>query len=108
MRQVWLLLVGALLAAGLTEAAPAQTLMGDRDDGYALARKTCARCHRVGKAEDTPKLYPASAFQDIADNPASTELSLRVFLRSPHRDMPDLILTDAEIDNVVAYILGLR
>ena len=107
MRRGCAVFVGALLAAGPT-ASPAQTLMGDRDEGYALAKKTCVRCHRIGKAEETPKLYPATAFQDIADRPEVTELSLRVFLKTPHTDMPDLILTETEIDNIVAYILGLR
>ncbi len=47
----------------------------------------------------------APAFQDVADNPA---ISLRVFLRTPHETMPDLILTAAETDNVIAYILSLK
>ena len=107
MRTSWILTMG-LLGFFLSAAPHAQTLLGNRDEGYALAKKTCARCHRIGKAEETPKLYSATAFQAIADNPASTELSLRVFLKSPHRDMPDLILSDTEIDDIVAYILGLK
>jgi hypothetical protein len=44
----------------------------------------------------------------LADDPAITSLALRVFLRSPHEGMPDLILSNDEIDDVVAYILGMR
>lgn len=99
----------AMLAlAGLSNPAGGQALMGDRDAGYALAKTACVRCHRIGREEETPKLYPATAFQEIANRPSSTELSLRVFLKLPHQDMPNLILTDTEIDNVVAYILGLK
>jgi hypothetical protein len=31
-----------------------------------------------------------------------------VFLRSPHRNMPNLILSEAESDDVIAYILSLK
>lgn len=108
MRMWWCLLAVFLFFGCIAWSPRAQTLMGDPDAGYALAKETCAKCHRIGKAEETPKLYPATAFQEIADKPTSTEMSLRVFLRSPHREMPHLILTETEIDNVVAYILGLK
>ena len=44
----------------------------------------------------------------IADSPAKTALNLRVFLKSPHRNMPDLILNEIEIDSVIAYIQSLK
>jgi hypothetical protein len=34
--------------------------------------------------------------------------ALQVFFRMPHENMPDLVLTPAETDNAIAYILGLR
>ena len=108
MRPLFLPALSLFLLTALAGTPQAQALMGDRDAGYALAKKTCAECHRIGREEKTQKLYPATSFQEIADRPQSTEMSLRVFLKSPHRDMPDLILTETEIDNVVAYILGLR
>jgi hypothetical protein len=37
-----------------------------------------------------------------------TETSLRVFLRTPHTRMPDFILSRAETDDVISYILSLR
>ena len=47
---------------------------------------------------------PAPAFQTIANDPAVTALSLRVFLRTPHKNMPDLVLTETETDDVIGYI----
>jgi hypothetical protein len=44
----------------------------------------------------------------VANNPARTELSLRVFLRTPHRNMPNLVLSTAETDNIIAYIHSLK
>jgi hypothetical protein len=34
-------------------------------------------------------------------------LSLRVFLRTPHATMPDLMLTPDETDDIISYILTL-
>ncbi len=82
--------------------------LGDMARGYALAKQVCVSCHHVERGQKTPKLSPATAFQDIAGNPARTALSLRVFLRTPHRDMPNLVLNQAETDNVIAYILSLK
>ena len=39
--------------------------------------------------------------------PSTTELAVKVFLRSSHPHMPDIILSPEEIDSVTAYILGL-
>jgi mono/diheme cytochrome c family protein len=40
--------------------------------------------------------------------PSTTELSIKVFLRSSHKNMPNFILSPEEIDGVAAYILELR
>jgi hypothetical protein len=40
--------------------------------------------------------------------PSTTELSLKVFLRSSHRNMPNFILSREEMDSVTWYILGLK
>jgi hypothetical protein len=37
-----------------------------------------------------------------------TALALNVFLRTPHRSMPNLVISDGDRDNVIAYILSLR
>jgi len=100
------IVIAALLA--ITSTAHGQSGLGDSGQGRDLARTVCAGCHRVEKAQASRKLSPAMAFQEIANNPARTELSLRVFLRTPHRNMPNLVLTEAETDNVIAYILSLR
>lgn len=47
-------------------------------------------------------------FQSVADMTSTTELSLKVFLRSNHKNMPNLILTEAESDDIIAYILSFK
>jgi hypothetical protein len=48
------------------------------------------------------------SFPSIADVPSTTGVSLKVFLRSNHKNMPNLMLSQAESANVIAYILRLK
>ena len=85
----------------------AQELPGDPVAGARLAREVCAACHVV--AEDQmidPGVGPW--FTDVAQDPATTALSLRAFLQTPHADMPDLIMAPGETDDIIAYILTLK
>jgi cytochrome c2 len=100
-------LIIAILMA-ITSTSYGQSGLGDSSQGHELARAVCAECHRVEKGQKSRKLSFAKAFQEIANNPARSELSLRVFLRSPHRNMPNLVLSEAETDNLIAYILSLK
>jgi len=98
----------ALPLLALPFFAQAASLPGNAWEGRKLAREVCSACHSVEKAEIGTSPVGAPAFQDIADDPAVTETSLRVFFRMPHEGMPDLILTPTETDDAIAYILGLR
>ena len=46
--------------------------------------------------------------QSVADLPSTTGLSLSVFLHSDHKNMPNLILSRADSDDMIAYILSLK
>ena len=93
---------------GFTSTAYGQSALGDIRNGHKLARTVCAECHLVEKGQASRKLSPVKAFQEVANNPARTALSLRVFLRTPHRNMPNFVLTEAETDNIIAYIHSLK
>jgi cytochrome c len=97
------LLVAAAVA--LPVSALGQQLAGNPSSGHQTATTVCASCHRVvgGKSG----LGPPS-FVDIANMPSTTELSLRVFLRSSHKEMPNLIISESDTDDVIAYILDLK
>lgn len=99
---------GALAALVASSVVLAQSVPGDPVEGEILAREICATCHQVDKARYGISLEGAPAFQDVADDPVMTSLALRVFLRSPHEVMPDLMLSDTETDDVIAYILSLK
>jgi cytochrome c2 len=90
----------ALAALVASSAVLAQSVPGDPVEGEKLAREICATCHEVDKGQYGISLEGAPALM--------TSLALRVFLRSPHEWMPDLMLSETETDDVIAYILSLK
>ncbi len=100
----------ALIALALrllgTAGAAAQE-MGDARAGQAVATALCLPCHVVDGASRDPARVPPD-FGAVADMASQTALSLRVFLQTPHGDMPRYQLTATETDDVIAYVLSLR
>jgi cytochrome c len=79
----------------------------DAADGERLARQWCVNCHVIdgtGPATVLPQGPPS--FHIIAGHLDPDQM--RAFLTHPHGAMPDLGLSRAEIDNLIAYIEGLR
>ena len=76
---------------------------GDPAAGERLAAANCAQCH--GPAGMHAR---APALMTIAAMPSTTEASLGVFLQTPHASMPNLILSGADRNDLIAYILSLR
>jgi mono/diheme cytochrome c family protein len=73
--------------------------------GRLLAQSLCADCHTFGADRRSDRLPPD--FRDVGAMPQTTALSLRVFLKSPHANMPDIILEPAQINALSAFILDL-
>jgi cytochrome c len=97
------------LAWMIAVAAPslAQGLRGDVAAGRRIAENWCGSCHVVEPRRTQPG-DAGPSFQSIASLPSTTALSLKVFLRTSHQDMPNLQLTLEESDDVIAYILSLK
>jgi mono/diheme cytochrome c family protein len=74
--------------------------LGDPAAGERFAAANCAMCHDAHGA--------APAFTRIAAMRSTTQTSLGVFLQTPHPSMPNLILSAADRNNLIAYILSLR
>ena len=53
-------------------------------------------------------LSRAPDFVRIANRTSTTELSLKVFLRSNHRSMPNLIISPDQANDLVQFILSLK
>ena len=95
-------LVGSIAIA---TAAGAQTV--DPSIGRRLAETVCSECHQIDAASPPGSNPAAPSFVDISRMTSTTELAIKVFLRSSHPHMPDIILSPEEIDSVAAYIIGL-
>ncbi len=92
-----------LSASGLDAAE-----VGDVQAGENLAKETCASCHAVGPGEMNSPVAAAPAFQAVADSPGMNRRALIVFFRTPHKEMPNLVIQGDEADNIIAYILSLK
>ena len=103
------LLVGlvALTYLGVLADAQAQTL-GDSRAGLRIVRAQCAECHRIANERGSLRNAAAPSFKQVADTPGMTSTALTAALRTSHRTMPNVIIPNAEIRDVVAYILSLR
>ena len=100
-----LLACTACLPGGATLA---EDIPGDVVAGRTLVVKECSACHSVSAEQRTMRLDAAPGFDEIANKAQTTAISLRAFLQQPHPTMPNLILTEAERDNAIAYILSLK
>ncbi|HUU66350.1 MAG TPA: c-type cytochrome [Methyloceanibacter sp.] len=94
------------LTLGLSGAAGAQD--ADVAAGNAYAAEVCAACHGVLQGEMMSPLMEAPAFQEVADTPGMTEMALAVWLQTSHPTMPNIVLEQDDLRNVVAYIRSLK
>ncbi len=101
-------IAAVVAAASLPARSAGAQQAGDPQAGRRLAETWCRNCHVIGGDASGPASDAVPTFQSVARMPSTTELSLRVFLQSPHSRMPNLQLSRAETDDVIAYILGLR
>lgn len=101
-----MLFVGVLacIAAASAEAAK----LGDPKTGQVYAQTHCAGCHSISRGGSESAVAAATPFQMIADTGGITRTALYVFFRTPHPTMPNLIVKDDDLDNVIAYILSLK
>jgi mono/diheme cytochrome c family protein len=96
----------AVASLNLASGAAAQS--ADPSLGRHIVEKQCSACHKVEAPKPGDKASPAPSFADISRMPSTTELAIKVFLKSSHRGMPNIILAPEEIDSVASYIVGLK
>ena len=101
--------LGFAVAIAAALPAKAQDGIGNAAAGHAFAREICLPCHVVEAGKPAPRmLVIGPAFREIANTPGMTAMALHAFFASPHPKMPNLILTQQEAADVIAYILSLR
>jgi mono/diheme cytochrome c family protein len=87
----------------LASAAWAQ---GDPRAGAEVALRWCTGCHLIHPATTGPAIQGPPSFEAMARE--RTPDYLRTFLAKPHAPMPPIMLSRADIENVVAYIESQR
>ena len=75
--------------------------------GHRLADAWCQQCHAI-EATTPGSANAAPDFLKIANQPSTTALSLKVFLQTSHRNMPNLVIAPDQADDLVNYILSLK
>lgn len=102
-----ILRLAALLLLAAIHPTVAQEI-GDIARGRLLAETWCGTCHAAPPADARVTGGRTPTLQAIADRSATTPLSLRVFLQTPHDTMPNLKLSQDETDDLIRYVLSLR
>jgi cytochrome c2 len=98
-----------VFAVGFTVSLPAFSQeLGSVKQGQMLAETVCSECHAVKKTALRSPNDHAPTFSSIANTPGMSPMAVRVWLRSAHREMPNLVLKDDEVDNVIAYLQTLK
>jgi len=95
----------------LISLAPAAWAQGDTTvvtAGRDLGLKWCSECHLVARGQPKPPSDAAPSWYAVADNPSTTEAGLQAFFATPHKQMPNIMLTRQEADEIIAYILSLK
>lgn len=76
-------------------------------EGHRLAQAWCQTCHAVEPGL-SGLFDTAPSFQSIADRNGTTALSLKVFWRTSHQSMPNLVILPEQADALSRYILSLK
>jgi mono/diheme cytochrome c family protein len=92
------------LTAGLVQAQD----VSERLKGATFAQQICAECHAVQVGQPQSPNGQAPTFETVAKNPGMTAIALTAILRTSHRTMPNIILADDDLRNVIAYIMTLK
>ncbi len=96
----------AFVVAGAT-SGKAQGV-GDAAKGRAFAQQICSECHNIEKGQRPSPNGLAPNFETVAKTPGLTAIALTAALRTSHRTMPNIIILDDDLRNVVAYVLSLQ
>jgi cytochrome c len=93
-----------IVTAGLVQAQD----VSERLKGASFAQQICAECHAIQGGQPRSPNGQAPTFETVAKTPGMTAIALTAILRTSHRTMPNIILTDEDLRNVIAYIMTLK
>ncbi len=94
-----------VFAVSLLAVIPSALAAGDAAAGRRVADAWCVGCHSVGDENKAPML-DVPPFPDIART--RTPDQIRAFLAKPHPAQPLFRLSPQDIENLAAFIAGLK
>jgi len=107
--------IGLVILIALAAFIPVHVLFAGRakpasasvSEGHRLAEAWCETCHAIephmaGMSDQAP------SFEAIANRHGTTALSLKVFLKTSHQNMPNLVIAPDQADALASYILSLK
>lgn len=99
----------AMAVASQVLPAEANAATAGAQRGLAFAEQRCAACHAV-RANSTSANPESPSFEDIANRPGVTRVTLRQFLRDSHNypDAMNFRVDAARIRDLADYIMTLR
>lgn len=113
-RSAWLHIVIAVACAiavlvfvRLHNAGGATLPSDSAANGHSLAEAWCQNCHAIERTIAGTR-GGAPDFAAIANRSSTTALSLKVFFRTSHHRMPNLIIQPDQAEDLANYILSLK
>jgi len=104
---VILIALAAFFLMRIQHAGGAKLAAHDATEGHRIAEAWCKSCHAI-EPHMTGLFDQAPSFEAIANRRGTTALSLKVFLKTSHQNMPDLVIAPDQADALANYILSLR
>ncbi len=81
---------------------------GDAAKGHEYVQQICSECHTIEKGQRPSPNGQAPNFETIAKTPGMTAIALTAVLRTPHRNMPNIVIANDDLMDVAAYVMSLQ
>ena len=104
---VILIALATFLLMRVHTAGGAKLVAHNVAEGHRLAEAWCKPCHAI-EPHMAGISNQAPSFEAIANRHGTTALSLKVFLKTVHQDMPDLVIAPDQAEALANYILSLK
>jgi mono/diheme cytochrome c family protein len=103
-----LFVAGLLMMVTGAGALAVTDSVGNPGFGRGLANDLCGDCHIVSPDQQFSGERLGPNLVERARDPEITELALRSYLQTTHPLMPNIMLTQQQTDDIIAYLLTFK
>jgi mono/diheme cytochrome c family protein len=103
-----LLVAGLLMMVTGASAFAANDSVGNPGFGKGLANQLCGDCHIVSPDQQFSGGRLGPNLVERARDPGITELALRSYMQTTHPVMPNIMLSQQQTDDIIAYLLTFK